>query len=365
MVPGGGIPEGGGMAPGGKGPDWRDEASTALLLRHLPRMGVTEPILVMGEVRVEAARALREMGMEVADWSRRAFGGRRATPWPPEGLFGTVCLRMPRGKDELAMAVHGAAGALVPNGALLVYGAKDEGIASVPRWLEGLFGQAETAGVGGHCRLWMARRLGELAGHRGTLKAWREVGRVAHRGWSREWVSYPGVFAHGRLDPGTGLLLDVLPELAGGGSILDYGCGSGVVGAVAQARYPSVRLTLLDVDVVALEAARENVPGADLLLNDGLPPVEAGTFEAILSNPPFHRGKAEEPEMIRDLVRGASSVLAPGGRLVLVAQRRLPLEEAFRGSFGEVEIKAEEKGFRVWEGREPSWVTRSQRGRRP
>jgi len=114
-----------------------------------------------------------------------------------------------------------------------------------------------------------------------------------------------------------------------------------------------VRVHLLDVDSVALEAARENVPAGVILLEDGLPSEDAGSFDAILTNPPFHRGKGEDVGMIHELIRKAPRVLLPTGRLVLVAQKRLHLEGALLRAFETVSLRAEASGFRVWEGLGP------------
>jgi 16S rRNA (guanine1207-N2)-methyltransferase len=340
---------------GTRGSNWRDEAAAELLIRHLPGLDLRGPILLMEDPRSEVATELEVHGRDVETWNRRAFGGRRATPWPPEGPFGTVLLRLPRAKEELDMALHGAAGCLDAGGRILVYGAKDEGIGSVSRRLDDLYQGVHTVGVGGHCRI-LGAQLRQSGGElRSSLGDWRVAGRLDYGGVRRVWVSYPGVFAHGRLDPGTRLLLDALPELPGHPRVLDYGCGSGAVGAVIQARYPEVRLELLDIDAVALEAARENVPGARILLSDGLPRDGETRFDAIVSNPPFHRGKAEEPGMIHDLVMEAPRILGPAGRMVLVTQRRLPLEETLAGAFGEFAVRAEAGAFRVWEGRAPTW----------
>ena len=113
-------------------------------------------------------------------------------------------------------------------------------------------------------------------------------------------------------------------------------------------------LEMLDVDAVALEAAKENVPGSRIHLRDGLPPAEVGPFDAIVSNPPFHRGKEEDPEMIASLIRGAPALLLPRGKLVLVAQKRLPLEGALRAHFGKVTVLMEDSTFRVWSGHRPA-----------
>ncbi len=342
------------MTPPARSPDWRDEAASGLLLRHLEIARPAGPILLMGSVQSDVRKALEGMGCEVVWWTRRAFGGRRATPWPPMGPFNLVALRLPRAKDELDMSLHGAAGSLAPGGGVLVYGAKDEGIGSVPRRLEPLFDRIEAVEVGGHCRVFRGRLREAGARPRVGLHAWRTTIRIEHGPLVRDWVSFPGIFAHGHLDPGTRLLLDALPNPPEEAGILDYGCGSGVVGAMMKELYPQVRLEFLDVDSVALEAVRENLPGARPLLVDGLPPPGREGLFAIVSNPPFHRGKAEEPEMVLELIRGAPALLEPGGGLVFVSQKRLRVEATLKRCFRRVSVRAEGKGFRIWEG----WVPR-------
>lgn len=343
------------MVPPTRSVDWRDEAAADLLLRHLPELSLPAPALVMGDPGPDLVAGLSILGVEAEVWNRRAVGGIRATPWPPEGPFGTAALRLPRSKEELEMSLHGAAGCLGPGGTVLVYGAKDEGIGSASKRMQLLFDQVTTVAVGGHCRILRGRRRSSLSGHRGSLSAWREEGRLVYREVDRPWISYPGVFAHGRLDPGTRLLLDHLPDGNPGMRILDFGCGSGVVGAVAASRYPQVRLELLDIDAVSLEAARENVPEGRMLLADGLPRDLDEPYDLLLSNPPFHRGKGEEPGMIHGLIQEAPRVLAGDGRLVLVAQRRLTLDGVFRRFFGRVAVRADAGGFRVWQGEGPTW----------
>ncbi len=69
--------------------------------------------------------------------------------------------------------------------------------------------------------------------------------------------SQPGIFSWDRLDPGSALLIETLPALAGRGA--DFGCGIGVL-SHAVLRSPKVKgVTLVDVDRRAVEAARRNV----------------------------------------------------------------------------------------------------------
>ena len=62
--------------------------------------------------------------------------------------------------------------------------------------------------------------------------------------------------------------------------VLDYCCGSGVIGASLALRTPSAQIELLDNDAVAIAAAKRNVAGAHALhLLCGLADIHAqGTF---------------------------------------------------------------------------------------
>jgi 16S rRNA (guanine1207-N2)-methyltransferase len=297
--------------------------------------------------------ALARGRLDVTTWHRRAHGGRKATSWPPSGPFDLATLRLPRSKGELVMSLHAAASVLRPEGRVLVYGANDEGIQAALGSLEELFADVRTVAIGGRCRVLEAEHPRGTVGWKGSLADWRCDAPLGYPGLPSTWASYPGVFAHGRVDDGTRLLLDALPSLPSGARILDYGCGSGVVAWVARNKAEEVVVEMLDVDAVALEAARENVPGAVVHLGDGLPPVGAGPYDAVFSNPPFHRGKAEEPEMIRSLIRGSPALLHPRGMLVFVAQTRLRFEDALREHFREVKVLAADSTFRVWKGGKP------------
>jgi 16S rRNA (guanine1207-N2)-methyltransferase len=336
-----------------KDPGWRDRAAAELLVKHLEELAVSEPALVMEEASATVAEALDREGVSVTKWNRRALGGTTASPWPPAGPFSLATLRIPRSKEELVMALHASGAVLAPGGTLLVYGAKDEGIRSALSFLEDLFSGAETLGVGGHARVLRAIRSPEVGPVKGSLVQWREVVDPGYPKLRGEWVTYPGVFGYRGLDPGTRILLGALPDLPPGARILDFGCGSGIVGAVAGARGDGLKLDLLDVDAVALEAARENLPEASLLLADGLASSGDEPYDAILSNPPFHRGKAEDPELVRDLVLGAPEILSPQGILVFVTQKRLRVDRQLEEAFQDVDILAEDATYRVWRGRKP------------
>jgi 16S rRNA (guanine1207-N2)-methyltransferase len=108
---------------------------------------------------------------------------------------------------------------------------------------------------------------------------------------------------------------------------------------------------MLDTDTVALEAARENVPGGRPILGTHVADAGYKTYAAILSNPPLHQGVAEDHALLDRLVTDAPSHLAPGGLLQIVVQRRLPLDRLFAEHFGSAGVVAENGRFRVWRAR--------------
>ena len=115
-------------------------------------------------------------------------------------------------------------------------------------------------------------------------------------------TSWPGVFSASRLDHGTALLLDHLPETDGDEHIVDLGCGNGVLGTVAALENPDADLTFVDDSALALESARSTYDTnlgpqrpARFVHGTGLfdpRAVEVGAVGLVLCNPPFHERRA-------------------------------------------------------------------------
>eukprot|EP00415_Alexandrium_ostenfeldii_P003958 UN3958 len=117
-----------------------------------------------------------------------------------------------------------------------------------------------------------------------------------------------------------------LPTPSQRARVLDFCCGAGSIAAALRLRTPSLRLTLLDADAVALEAARKNVPSAEHVLSDAWAGLEEGRcFDWIVSNPPVHCGLQPDFTVLCALLDGATSRLRPGGALWLVAQVYVPV----------------------------------------
>jgi 16S rRNA (guanine1207-N2)-methyltransferase len=69
----------------------------------------------------------------------------------------------------------------------------------------------------------------------------------------------------------------------------------------------------------------------------------------IVSNPPFHQGRADLPELGRAFIASAADALVPDGRLFIVANRHLPYEAVLAARFRDVRTLATQEGFKVIE----------------
>jgi 16S rRNA (guanine1207-N2)-methyltransferase len=322
-------------------------AADALILRCLDGIAVAGRVLLVNQGGSLPA-ILRQRSVDLAIWNRRLVEGMAASPWPQHGAYDLALVRLPKARDEQAMTAHAVMGVLRPGGRLILYGGNDEGIRSAAAPLQQLAGDVETLATRGHGRVLAAQRRNAMGALRGALEAWRTVSRIEIAGAERDWVSYPGCFAAGRLDDGTALLLSALSRVGAGTRMLDYGCGTGVIAAAVLALQPEARIDGIDSDAVALEAARENVPAARFALGVRLGDAGAGDYAAILSNPPLHQGIAEDRTLLDRLISDAPAQLAPGGYLQLVVQRRLALERLLQQHFAKVEVVAETNRYRVW-----------------
>ena len=331
-----------------RGAGWRDEAAAGLMAKTLSGLDVEGDLLVMLEGREEVAGAVLASGGRPHGWHRMALGGRVASPWPGGGPYAAATLRLPKAKEELEMAVHAAAASLHVGARLWVYGANDEGAGSAEGRVRRVMGSATTIATGGRCRVLETTRPEEVPGLLGTLDAWQRSTPLDVAHLPATWISYPGVFAHGRVDEGTRALMDTIPSLPAGARVLDFACGSGLLGAYVAAREPAVSVDFLDADAVALEAVEANMPGVRRILSDGLRELGGQRYDLIVSNPPYHEGKGETGRVLEELVRGAPARLTERGTLLLVTQRRLPVRARLEAAFDTVQAILDEGPHRVW-----------------
>ena len=303
---------------------------------------------------VEAARRTAESNG--ADRASVTFG--RAADALGAERVDVAVVRLPKGRIPTLRLMWDAYHALRPGGRCYLAGANDEGVRTALRQLEQLFGGASVLGYRGGNRVGMAVRPDAEAGRTGDFDMpWLDPAvfhelRVEARGLEIDVRSRPGVFSWDRLDAGTRALLDVM-DVEGGGAILDPGCGFGIIGAVAARLAPEARVTMTDVNVDAIESSRRTIAEnglagrCEVVASDIAAVIPDRSIDLVLTNPPFHTGKATDLLVAAQFVRDAARVLKPGGRLVLVANRTLPYELWLRECFGSFHTAFDGRQFKV------------------
>ncbi|WP_062292365.1 class I SAM-dependent methyltransferase [Demequina phytophila] len=169
--------------------------------------------------------------------------------------------------------------------------------------------------------------------------------------------AYGGVFAGARLDIGTRLLLEHLPDAPTGGTpsdpLIDLACGTGVIGAWMATRYPGAHVYSCDQSAIAVASARETMLANGIaervtVVRDhilGARPSDSASFIAL--NPPFHSGAAVTdliaPRMFEDVAR----VLRSGGQLWCVWNSGLKYRPLLERAIGPTEQVARNAKFTV------------------
>jgi len=173
-------------------------------------------------------------------------------------------------------------------------------------------------------------------------------------------TSHAGVFAGDRLDIGTRLLLDHLPMPAGADTIVDLGCGNGILATRAAQADPDTQVLAVDESFRAAASAQATAGdalGADArvaaLVGDGLltlatgTPPDAGSVDLVLTNPPFHRDHTVGDAVAWQFFHEARTVLRTGGELWVVGNRHLGYHAKLRRVFGNADVVASNPKFVV------------------
>jgi 16S rRNA (guanine1207-N2)-methyltransferase len=233
-----------------------------------------------------------------------------------------------------------------PGGDLLAMAPKDRGGLRLAKELAG-FGCAVEQSARRHYRLCrVIRPDAPVALDAATAAGARQVPPTLGL-WSQ-----PGVFSWDRLDAGTSLLIHHLPPLSGAGA--DFGCGVGVLAQAALRNASVTKLTLIDLDRRAIEAARRNVtdPRAAFAWQD-VRVADQGVrdLDFVVMNPPFHDGGAEDRALGEAFIRRAAATLRQDGVCWLVANRHLPYERALKTHFPAARLVEQADGYKVYEAR--------------
>jgi 16S rRNA (guanine1207-N2)-methyltransferase len=262
----------------------------------------------------------------------------------PEGDFSVALVCLPRAKAMGRALVAQACDLVGPDGLVIVDGQKTDGIESMLRDLRGLSITPVVLSKAHGKIIWFTPN---------PLPAnWRTQG---YQQVADGFVTTAGVFSADGIDPASQLLVQSLPDKIGG-RVVDLGAGWGYLAANVLHRDTVKTLDLVEADHAALDCARQNItdPRARFHWADATLWKPETSVDAVIMNPPFHSGRAADPDIGRGFIAAAAGMLTPQGRLWMVANRHLPYEAALVQHFTEVTEIAGDNRFKILAAARPS-----------
>lgn len=167
-----------------------------------------------------------------------------------------------------------------------------------------------------------------------------------------EVFALPAVFSSTGLDDGTKLLLSTFSAAGNiSGTVLDLGCGAGVIGATLKKRFPQVQLTMSDIHAMAIASSERTLAENQLsgkVCNSDVFSDLPQKFDLIVSNPPFHDGINTAYRAVGTLICEAKKHLSRGGELRIVANSHLPYPDLIDQEFGCHQVLAKTTKFKVY-----------------
>lgn len=162
------------------------------------------------------------------------------------------------------------------------------------------------------------------------------------------------VFSREKLDIGTRFLLENLPHSDKYKSIIDLGCGNGIVGLVSAQQHPDAEFTFVDESYMAIASAEQNFDSAfsgkrkaTFLVADCLEGVEPESIDLILCNPPFHQNTVVGDHIAWQMFNEAHEALKKDGEFWIVGNHHLAYHAKLKTIFGGYKVVASNKKFAI------------------
>ena len=167
-----------------------------------------------------------------------------------------------------------------------------------------------------------------------------------------EVINHAAVFSQDKLDLGARFLLENLPVSEQYKTIVDLGCGNGVLGLLAAIKNPAAKIIFTDESYMAVESSISNFVSvfddtreAEFLQTDCLHGIEDSSVSLVLCNPPFHQNNAINDNVAWQMFSESLLALAEQGELWVIGNRHLAYHAKLKRLFGNCEIIASNKKF--------------------
>jgi 16S rRNA (guanine1207-N2)-methyltransferase len=119
------------------------------------------------------------------------------------------------------------------------------------------------------------------------------------------------------------------------------------------AKAGAARVDLLDDNQLAVACTRQNIIRHSLIqasafASDAANQASHHPYHLVVTNPPFHTGKAVDYAVTQAFIVQSFPILAPGSQFWMVANRFIRYEELLSKTFGNSKLVAETSKYQVW-----------------
>jgi len=264
-----------------------------------------------------------------------------------EKKFDLLLIFLPKAKQETQYLLANLAPYLQQGGAIALVGEKKCGIKSAKTLLTPYSSAVNSIDSARHCSLLYAQLDKKVRAFKQS--EWLKTYPIKINNTQLQICSLPGVFSYGELDKGSELLLQNLPENISG-SVLDFGCGAGVIACYLQKKFPHLEIDLIDINCYALESAKLSLQKNKLKGNVFASNVFSNItkkYNMLLSNPPFHSGRETDYLAAETFISKSPDYLKEQGVLSLVANKFLRYEPLLENSFKNLKTTGENGKFKI------------------
>ena len=166
--------------------------------------------------------------------------------------------------------------------------------------------------------------------------------------------SHANVFSQGKLDIGCRFFIEHLPASEQSQTIIDLGCGNGLVGLSAAKLNPNAQIAFYDESSMAVASAKLNYETLFPALNNGhfhlddcLSSCPKNSADIIFNNPPFHEQNVVSDAIAWRMFKQSQGVLKKNGELWVVGNRHLNYAQKLKKLFGNCQTVATNNKFIV------------------